>query len=79
MRIRRHHNLGVEEARNRADRVAADLQQQFSLTSQWQGDALLFIGNVVSGQLHVVYSQFELNVNLVFALKLMEVPILSVI
>jgi len=79
MRIRRHHNLGVEEARKRADRVAADLQQQFSLKSQWQGDALHVKGNGVSGQLHVDDEHFELNVKLGFALKLMEGPIRSVI
>lgn len=79
MRIRRNHKLGVEEARNRADRVAADLQQQFSLKSEWQGDALHVKGNGVSGQLHVDDSHFELNVKLGFALKLMEGPIRSVI
>ena len=40
MRIRRSHNLGLEEARNRADLIAADLQQQFSMKANWQGDAL---------------------------------------
>jgi putative polyhydroxyalkanoate system protein len=79
MRIRRNHNLGVEEARNRADRVAADLKQQFSLSSKWQGNALHVEGNGVTGQLHVDEEHFELNVRLSFALKLMEGPIRTVI
>lgn len=79
MRIRRSHNLGVAEARNRADRVAADLQQQFSLKSRWEGNALHVKGNGVSGQLQVDDTHFELNVKLGFALKLMEGPIRSVI
>lgn len=79
MRIRRNHNLGVEEARKRADRVAADLKQQFSVSSTWQGDALHVKGNGVSGQLHVDDEHFELNVTLGFALKLMEGPIRTVI
>ena len=44
MRIRRTHNLGMEEARNRADRIAADLGPQLSLRSNWQGDNLMVTG-----------------------------------
>lgn len=79
MRIRRHHNLGLEEARKRADRIAADLQQQFSLRSNWQGDELQVKGNGVNGQLRVDETHFELDVKLGFALKLMEGPIRSAI
>ena len=79
MKIRRDHTLGIEEARVRADRVAADLQEQFSLRSSWQGDVLIVKGNGVSGQLQVDDTHFELNVKLGFALKLMEGPIRSVI
>jgi putative polyhydroxyalkanoate system protein len=79
MRIRRHHNLGLEEARRRADRIAADLQQQFSLRSNWQGDELQVKGNGVNGQLRVDETHFELDVRLGFALKLMEGPIRSAI
>jgi len=79
MRIRRSHKLGIEEARNRADRIAADLQQQFSLKSAWQGDALHVRGNGVTGQLTVDDQNIELDVRLGFALKLMEGPIRSAI
>lgn len=53
MKIRRRHNLGLEEARKRADRIAADLQEQFSMRSRWQGDVLQVQGNGVKGQLLV--------------------------
>jgi len=79
MKIRRSHNLGLEEARKRADLIAADLREQFSLRSQWQGDALHVQGNGVSGQLHVDDHAIELDVKLGFALKLMEGPIRSAI
>lgn len=79
MKIRRSHKLGIAEARNRADRIAADLQQQFSLRSNWQGDALHVQGNGVSGQLLVDEESIELDVKLGFALKLMEGPIRSAI
>ena len=79
MRIRRSHKLGLEEARKRADLIAADLQQQFSLRSKWQGDALQVRGNGVTGQLKVDERNIELDVRLGFALKLMEGPIRSAI
>ena len=79
MRIRRSHNLGVEEARHRADLIAADLQQQFSLRSTWHGDALHVKGNGVTGKLQVDEQNIELDVRLGFALKLMEGPIRSAI
>ncbi len=79
MRIRRSHNLGLAEARKRADRIAADLKDQFSLRADWRGDALHVEGNGVSGQLQVDAQHIELDVRLGFALKLMEGPIRSVI
>ena len=79
MIIRRRHNLGIEEARVRADRIAADLGPQFSLRSNWQGDNLQVRGNGVNGQLKVAADQIEIEVKLGFALKLMEGPIRSAI
>lgn len=79
MRIRRNHNLGIEEARKRADLIARDLQGQFSLRSDWRGDALHVKGNGVDGELRVTEDMIELNVRLGFALKLMEGPIRSAI
>lgn len=79
MKIRRRHNLGLEEARNRADKIADDLRQQFSMRSRWQGDALLVQGNGVQGQLLVDEENLELDVKLGFALKLMEGPIRAAI
>ena len=51
MKIRRHHKLGLDEARNRADRIAAYLAKQYSLTSTWEGDHLNVRGNGVQGRL----------------------------
>jgi putative polyhydroxyalkanoate system protein len=79
LRIQRTHHLGIEEARVRANRIAADLERQFSLRSQWQGDALHVRGNGITGSLTVEEERFELVVKLGFALKLMEGPIRSAI
>ena len=79
MKIRRRHNLGLEEARNRADKIAADLQQQFSTRPRWQGHVLQVQGNGVKGQLLVDAENMELDVKLGLALKLMEGPIRAAI
>lgn len=79
MRIRRSHQLGIEEARSRAGEIAEHLERQFSLTSRWQGDHLVVSGNGVNGQLLVAEESIELEVKLGFALKLMEGPIRTAI
>ncbi len=79
MRFRRSHQLGLEEAKHRADQIAEDLTQQFSLTSTWQGDYLLISGSGVNGHLHVAEDSIEIEIKLGFALMLMEGPIRSVI
>lgn len=79
MRIRRSHNLGLEEARRRADEIAADLKQQYSLTSAWAGDVLEVRGTAVNGQLVVAAESVELVVRLGFALRIMEGPIRTAI
>jgi putative polyhydroxyalkanoate system protein len=79
VRIRRTHQLGIEEARSRADEIARHLGRQYSLTSRWQGNYLIVSGNGVNGQLVVAEESIELQVRLGFALKLMEGPIRSAI
>jgi putative polyhydroxyalkanoate system protein len=79
MRIRRSHNLGLAEARRRADRIADDLKEQFSARSRWEGNEMHVEGSGVTGRLHVDETHFELEVRLSFALKLMEGPIRNVI
>ena len=79
MRIRRSHHLGRAEARQRAEKIAAYLENQYALRWSWQGDHLHVQGNGVTGQLMVEEDALELNVRLGFALKMMEGPIRSAI
>lgn len=79
MKIRRSHQLGIEEARSRATELAEHLERQFSLTSRWQGDQLVVSGNGLNGYLAVAEESIELEVKLGLALKLMEGPIRSAI
>ena len=72
MRIRREHDLGLDEAKRRVDGVAADISQKFSLRSAWQGDALMFRGTGVNGQVSVAADSVEFIVELGFALMLIQ-------
>ena len=75
MRIKRSHNLGIEEAKRRVDLIAADLAGRFNLRSRWEGDQLRVKGSGVDGRLLVEQSSVELRVRLGLALKLLEGPI----
>lgn len=79
MRIERAHKLGVKEARKRVDKVARDLQRQYSLTSEWHGDTLSFRGTGVKGDVQVTDRSVRFNLHLGFALMLMERQIRSTI
>ena len=79
MRIRRSHDYGIDEARRRIDEVAAELEDRFSLTTQWQGDRLAISGTGIKGQVTVTDHDVELYLKLGFALAIMEGPIRSAI
>ncbi len=79
MRIRRSHDLGIDEARRRAERVAEELKERFPLHSEWRGNHLHVKGSGASGYLEVDESHIELNIRLGFALAIMEGPIRAAI
>lgn len=79
MRIRREHDLGVDEARARIGKVAAELERRFSLSSEWQGDRLRFHGSGVKGSVDVADDSLEFKIELGFALMMMEPAIRSAI
>lgn len=79
MRIRRSHDFGIDEARRRIDEVAAELEDRFSLTTQWRGDNLEISGTGIKGQVTVTDRTVELYLKLGFALAIMEGPIRSAI
>lgn len=79
MRIRREHDLGADEARLRVAKVAAGLERQFSLKSEWRGDELHFRGAGAKGKVSITDDSIEFNVELGFALMMMEPAIRSAI
>lgn len=79
MRIRRNHQLSIDEAKIRADEIAEDLCKRFALQAHWKGDSLFLNGTGVKGELHLEEHVLEIVIKLGFALKLMEEPIRSFI
>ena len=77
MRIRRDHDLGLEEARSRIDRVTVELERQYSLTSTWDGDHVVVRGNGVNGRIVVEHHYVEVHMRLGLTLMFFETQIRS--
>jgi putative polyhydroxyalkanoate system protein len=79
MRIRREHSLGIEEARRKVDEIAADMGGRLNLSSEWHENDLQIKGSGVNGSISVSEDAIEIQVELGFALKIMESSIRSAI
>ncbi len=79
MKIRREHSLGSAEARRRVDEIAADMGKSLNLSSEWRGDDLQVKGSGVDGTIAVGEDAIEIQIELGFALMLMEGSIRSAI
>ena len=72
MKIKRSHELGLEEARTRIDRMAEQLGKQYSVTSSWNGDHVLVRGNGVNGRIVVAHGYVEAQIQLGIPLAIMQ-------
>ncbi len=72
MKVRREHSLGTAEARRRVDEIAADMSSRLNLHSEWRDDDLQIKGSEVNGKIAVSEDAIEVQVELGFALTLME-------
>lgn len=79
MRIHRAHQFSLQDARDRVDRMAQNLEKRFALRSHWEGDRLVFDGHGARGDVVIDEEAVELNVKLGFALKFMEPAIRTAI
>jgi len=77
--IRREHELGVEEAKRRVDKVAEELGGRLNLSSTWDGDHLRVRGFGVNGRIIVDAQSVEVHVRLGLAMSMMREPIRSAI
>jgi putative polyhydroxyalkanoate system protein len=67
--IRREHALGLEGAREAADRMAEHLGRRFDLRGGWEGNQFRFERPGVAGLLEVTAKDLHLSVSLGFLLK----------
>ncbi len=72
MRIRRSHELGLEEANRRIHHIAATLGSQYSLISSWRGDHVRVCGHGVHGRIVVAPEYVEAEVRLGIPLMIMK-------
>ncbi|MDH3336684.1 MAG: polyhydroxyalkanoic acid system family protein [Gammaproteobacteria bacterium] len=79
MIIRRQHDLGVEEAKRRVDKVAEEIGGRLNLRSTWDGDHLRVKGIGVNGRIIVDAQSVEVHVRLGIAMSMMREPIRSAI
>jgi putative polyhydroxyalkanoate system protein len=66
--LRRDHALGMKKAKAAAQRVADEMEREFGMTSEWDGNVLRFTRTGVSGELVVDKHHVELHAKLGFLL-----------
>jgi putative polyhydroxyalkanoate system protein len=62
--IRRSHTLSVADARSAAEKIAKQLQKDFDLDYEWDGNVLRFQRTGVDGELHVTSKEVRLEARL---------------
>lgn len=67
--FRREHALGMQKARTAAQRVAEEMEREFGMTAEWDGDVLRFSRTGVSGEMVVAEDHVELRAKLGFLLS----------
>ena len=66
--INRSHELTLDQARQAAENIAAQLATHYDLSHHWQGDSLHFERSGVSGHIDLEPGTVRLNVRLGFLL-----------
>ena len=69
IKIIQEHNLSLDEARQAARKVAAQMELDYEMTTTWEGDLLKFERSGVSGSLALLDKQAQLEIKLGFMLK----------
>ncbi|MFJ4495958.1 polyhydroxyalkanoic acid system family protein [Pseudomonas atacamensis] len=62
--VERAHTLGKEAAREKADKLAKKLNEQYGLEPQWSGDTLNLKRSGVKGEVHVADDSIRVDVEL---------------
>jgi putative polyhydroxyalkanoate system protein len=72
IKVRRAHTLALEAARKAAEKVAAQLKEDFDLEYAWKRNALHFGRSGVEGELHVTERDVRLEAKLGFLLAFLK-------
>ena len=70
--IRRTHQLTHKQAVEVANQVAAELAEEYGITSSWEGNTAHVKGNGVTGSLHLAPKAIEIDVILGFMLSIFQ-------
>lgn len=70
--IRRKHGKTPADARSSAEHMAAELKEEFDLSSAWDGDVLRFKRPGVSGELVLDDQEVALHIHLGFLLSALK-------
>lgn len=73
--IMQKHKLSHKKAKAAAQKVADKMAEEYDMTSEWDGDALVFRRNGVSGTLTVYDKEAQLEISLGFLLKMFSARI----
>lgn len=66
--IRRRHGLTLKKARSAAETIARELEEEYRLVWNWEGETLYFERGAIHGQLTVGRHQVEIVVRMGFLL-----------
>lgn len=75
IRIKRQHNLPMDQARQQVRDVVARLQQKFDATYTWKDDTVSFKRSGASGQISVDDKQIDVEVKLGLVLSPMRASV----
>jgi putative polyhydroxyalkanoate system protein len=67
--IKKRHNLGKQQARRTAERLAGKLASEYNAKCRWKGDNLEFSSKGVNGRLHVSQQEVDIRVDLGLMLR----------
>ncbi len=66
--IRRSHTMSPKAARQAAEKIARQLDEEFDLTYEWEENVLIFTRSGVNGELVVAKKEVHIRVRLGFLL-----------
>ncbi|HJK97361.1 MAG TPA: polyhydroxyalkanoic acid system family protein [Polyangiaceae bacterium LLY-WYZ-14_1] len=70
--VRRRHDLGLDQARAAADRIAARLEEKAQIKHRWEGDVLRLERSGANGRIDVGATEVRVQIDLSLMLRPMK-------